>query len=77
MKNGICTRCGVTSIHTMVNGVVPGGSARQYIRSGNTYTAVEVVTYLCTACGYYENYVTDAGKLGQAAQNWPAVPHAG
>lgn len=31
-------------------------------------TAASYETFLCTACGYFENYVTDMSKLQQAAE---------
>ncbi|MGQ0803997.1 MAG: hypothetical protein ACT4PI_09065 [Actinomycetota bacterium] len=30
-------------------------------------------TYVCTACGYFEHYLADAGKLSEVAQSWSPV----
>jgi hypothetical protein len=57
----------------MANGFQPGGR-RQYIGFNGVYQGVDVQSYLCTTCGYFENYVTDAKRLAEAAQQWPKVP---
>jgi hypothetical protein len=41
---------------------------------GLDYQEVDGVSFLCTSCGYYENYIADAKKLSDAAQKWPKVP---
>jgi len=72
MKNGKCDKCGSTTVHVQTNGFAPGGR-REYIGFEGMYSAVDVQSYLCTTCGYYENYVTDPKRLVEAAQKWPAV----
>ena len=77
MKNGKCLKCGSMTVHSLVNGFAPGGR-REYIGYGGAFRAVDVQSYLCTTCGYYENYVTDVARLAEMAQNWPLVtPPAG
>ena len=73
MKNGKCDKCGSSTVHTLVNGFAPGGR-REYLGFGGAYSAVDVQSFLCTTCGYYENYVTDQKRLAEVAQKWPAVP---
>ena len=34
------------------------------------YNRAVMDTYLCTGCGFYENYVLDEDKLAEAAQKW-------
>ena len=78
MKNGKCSRCGSATVVARPNGIVPGGSSREYINfEGRTYMPVDTAAYLCTTCGYYERYVTDPGKLAQAGQTWQKVPPQG
>jgi hypothetical protein len=72
MQSGKCDKCGASTVHTLANGIAPGGR-REYIGFGGAYTAVDVQTYLCTNCGYYENYVTDTRRLAEVAQRWPGV----
>ncbi len=75
MKNGQCDKCGSNTVHTLVNGLAPAGR-REYIGFGGVYTGVDVETFLCVTCGYYENYVTDTKRLAEVAQRWPAVAPA-
>ena len=75
MKNGKCLKCGSTTVYSLANGVVPGGHVREYIQMDGMYSAADVLSFLCTTCGYYENYVTDAKKLSAVAGKWPQVPH--
>ena len=75
MKNGQCPRCGSTNVYTRQNGIKsqgdwwgltttpPGSTFTVYLRS-------DVDTYLCTSCGYFENYVLDEGKLAEVPQKW-------
>ena len=52
-------------------GIYPaGGSAhpRVFVDDGTTVqSAIGYESFLCTACGYYENYVTDVQKLQNVA----------
>ena len=74
MKNGKCVKCGSSTVYSLANGVVPGGRVREYIQFDGMYSAADVLSFLCTTCGYYENYVTDAKKLSAVANKWPQVP---
>ena len=49
---------------------------RFVIEGEGAYTAVDIQSFLCTTCGYYENYVADPKRLAEVAQKWPAVPPA-
>ena len=75
MKNGKCPKCGSATVHSLANGLQPGGR-REYIGFNGVYQGVDVQSYLCTTCGYFENYVTEAKRLAEAAQHWPSVPLA-
>ena len=65
--------CGSTTVYSQANGVVPGGR-KEYILLDGYDLPVDVVSFLCTTCGHFENYITDAKKLSDAAQKWPKVP---
>jgi hypothetical protein len=73
MRNGKCSKCGSATVVSLANGVVAGGR-KMYMLTGGYNVPVEVVTFLCTTCGYHENYISDAKKLSEAAQKWPKVP---
>lgn len=62
MKSGTCPKCSSTDVRvtTVINTkMVP------FVR--------EFDMYICTACGYFEQYVADPGKLAAVAQKWPPV----
>ena len=62
MKDGTCPKCSSTDVRiTPIINTVMVPSVRQFD------------TYLCTACGYFEHYVTDPVKLADIAANWPSV----
>ena len=75
MKNGQCDKCGSNTVNTLANGIAPAGR-REYIGFGGVYSGVDVQTFLCVNCGYYENYVTDTKRLAEVTQRWPGVPPA-
>jgi hypothetical protein len=74
MRNGKCSKCGSATVYTQANGVV--GHSREYISLDSVNYPVNVVTFLCGSCGYYENYISDVKKLGEAVQKWPKAPVA-
>ena len=74
MKNGKCFKCGSATVYSLANGVVPGGRDREYIHLGAFYYPIDVQSFLCTTCGFYENYVTDQKRLAEVTQKWPQVP---
>jgi len=62
VKSGTCPKCSSTDVRvtTVVNTkLVP------FVREFNMY--------ICTACGYFEQYVADTGKLAAVAQEWSPV----
>lgn len=62
MKDGTCPKCSSTDVRvtTVINTkMVP------YAREFNMY--------ICTTCGYFEQYVADLGKLAAVAQQWSSV----
>lgn len=66
MRDGRCSRCG-GEVRQLTNGIYAGGEGvtvndGSMIRAPSSYE-----TFLCTACGYWENYLTDTEKLRRAA----------
>jgi hypothetical protein len=56
MRKGVCPKCGSQSVYLMENGI--GAAEFQYIRGvGFGMSSTDFECYLCTACGYFENYV--------------------
>ena len=76
MRNGKCPKCGAATVHSLTNGISPGGR-REYILFGGANYGIDIQSYVCVTCGYYENYLADPKRLAEVAQKWPPVPPAG
>jgi len=75
MKNGTCIKCNAKTVYKLRDGV--GSVECQSImvgRWGKSTTNFDC--YICTSCGYFENYVTRRENLDAIAQgkgNWAKV----
>ena len=71
MRDGKCIKCG-GAVRQLTRGIYEtGGSGDNgvLVNDGSMIrrpTSYE--TFLCTACGYWENYLSDAEKLQRAAE---------
>jgi hypothetical protein len=74
MRNGKCPKCGSEAVHSLTNGIVPGGRDREYVQFEGMYSAINIQSFVCTTCGYYENYLADPNRLAEIGQKWPRVP---
>lgn len=67
MRNGRCDKCG-GEVRQLTNGVYQSGSTGVMVNDGSMVRApIPYETFLCTACGYWENYLTDVERLRRAA----------
>lgn len=77
MKKGKCIKCGSVTVYTRVSGVTycNSGLGVEIDTGGWSAKDSSVDTYLCTTCGYFENYITDHGVLAEVARNkdWQQV----
>lgn len=73
MRNGMCPKCGSATVYSQALGVHVGGSSRISIPTSRMEKAVPFVSFVCTTCGYFENYITDQNKLADVAQKWQKV----
>jgi hypothetical protein len=48
-----------------------GGAVR--VETGGVTGMSTIDTYICTTCGYFENYLADPGKLAEVTQAWGKV----
>jgi hypothetical protein len=69
MRDGTCTKCGYRTVRQLTAGIYQASAANgvmvndgSMIRSASSYE-----TFLCTACGYWENYLTDTALLQRIA----------
>ena len=74
MLKGKCPRCNSRSVFKKVNGVF-SGEKHIYVRGvgGFSTPRSERITYVCTTCGYYENYIPDKSILKKVAAKWERV----
>ena len=75
MRNGKCSKCNSATVYWQSKGV--GGIRGIDLTIGIFARAVNVTSYVCTTCGYFENYIADASKLAEVAQKWTKVPESG
>jgi predicted nucleic-acid-binding Zn-ribbon protein len=76
MRNGVCPRCGSATVYSQAGGVHVSGGERIYVPTSRIDKAVPFVSFVCTTCGYFENYIADQNKLTEVAQKWQKVPTA-
>jgi len=76
MKSGTCPKCQSTDVRMTQDGFSwPKAKAGVHLKTEMVVQASPMNTYVCTACGYFEHYVADPGKLAEVAQLWrPASP---
>jgi predicted nucleic-acid-binding Zn-ribbon protein len=77
MKRGSCVKCGQPTVFAARNGVAPGGKGSKWMVAGAMGDSVmrqgiDVDTFACAACGYFENYA-DLGALVGATGGWTKV----
>jgi hypothetical protein len=68
MKNGICLKCGATTVHEV--------DTYKYADAGipiGTWGAIGVKYYMCVTCGYIEAYVSRSEDLAKIAEKKPRV----
>lgn len=72
MKNGICPKCGASSIHMRATGISrrDGGV---HVYTGAVTKSSKVDEYACTSCGYIESHIPDPDKLHAIEKSWSKV----
>ena len=72
MRNGICPKCDSATIFTKKRGA--GFEGGLYVHTSMLTAGSDYISYVCTTCGYFENYITEEDKLRQVAAKWDQVP---
>jgi hypothetical protein len=68
MRNGTCIKCDTETVRQLTRGIDRGRNAPLYVTGGGAVNrASSYETFLCTSCGYFEDYVTDVEKLQAVA----------
>lgn len=74
MKSGICPKCGQSSVVAQSLGVKLGDDSRGvFVFVGMMGTASAYTSYVCTTCGFFENYLDDRAKLAKISESWARV----
>ena len=68
MKSGTCPKCQSLNVFKKKKGVTYEGGV--YVYTGIITAASPIMSYVCTDCGYFENYIDDQGKLADVANKW-------
>lgn len=69
MKNGTCPKCGSTEVYDDTS---KGRLARGY-RDGlaiDGFSSIPLINYVCTDCGYTENYVQHKEDTERLKRKW-------
>ena len=68
MRDGTCDKCG-GAVRQLTMGISQGGGQGVIFNDGaRIRRPISHETFLCTACGYFEDYITDPEKLRAAAE---------
>lgn len=68
MRDGSCVKCGQDTVRQLTGGIYRGQKTALYVGGGGMVTtASSYDTFLCSSCGYYEDYVTDVEALQRVA----------
>ena len=72
MKNGTCPKCNSSNVFKKIKGVF-FGVLNVNVNTRFSIMGSEFESYVCTDCGYFENYILDKPKLQQVQQKWTKV----
>jgi hypothetical protein len=78
MKDGRCPKCHSSAVRMRRDALYaknPGlrPDAQLVVGTALLTESAELTTYVCTACGCVESYITDQKKLRVIAEKWDAV----
>ncbi len=48
-----------------------------HVYTGRISRGIPFDSFVCTTCGYFENYLRDANKLADVARTWAPVARVG
>ena len=72
MKNGTCPRCQSQTVYARRDGIYAGRGGT-YVKTALANAPSPMNSYICTTCGYNENYVADPAKLAEVARTWKHI----
>ena len=73
MRSGYCPKCQAPTVYRKWDGIYQG-ARRVYVTTGNWIVVPSPADcYICTRCGYFEQYVADAQKMAEITNTWEKV----
>jgi ribosomal protein S27AE len=72
MKNGICPKCGESSVFTRTAGISRGDGG-VHVYTGGVTKPTKLEDYACTRCGFIESTISDYDKLKAIEQSWSKI----
>ena len=74
LRSGYCPKCKTPTVYRKWDGIYQG-TQRVYVTTGNWIVVPSPVDcYICTRCGYFEQYVAaDAQKMSEITNSWEKV----
>ena len=70
MKNGQCPKCNSHEIYaSMKAGGIGDGFSIHVLNDEGMHPTRKWQTFLCAACGYFENYLLDEVKIAQIVED--------
>ena len=78
MNSGTCPKCQSSNVFRKENGIKIGTHHRGvHVYTRTATSPSPIVSYVCTDCGYFENYIDDQAKLADIASRWERVGSSG
>lgn len=78
MKQGTCVKCGGTEVYSNENLPPRGDRSNVPGHDGKSSSKLWINTYVCTECGYFEEYLrndvlNDENRINKVKMNWKKV----
>ncbi len=74
MRSGLCPKCQTPTVYRKRQGISIGGSNGQvHVHTSWVVAGSPVESYVCSRCGYFENYILDDRKMSEVANTWEKV----
>jgi hypothetical protein len=67
--SGACAKCGSRDVVRIPDEAGAYGAAHT-VRAGSLFQRVQVARYLCTTCGFFEQWIDDADELRKIADRY-------
>lgn len=84
MRRGTCPKCSQASVRCARSGAYWHGASttgEMRVRTGTQVPSAEVGSlvdiYVCTACGYFEQYLMSGEAIGAISATWSYLPPQG